>query len=189
MAKRSMASVLPRFNMRRALGEYIHDFYVPAARQGRRFTVDDYAGARMLARWKARIRKAWPQVSLRRLGDPVYQIRYGERLSFEVAAEFNGLEPKDVVVEALVSRRHETKEIVAGVFEGRRRPPEWESDRRRPYDARAQFTAVQKLDSGGTRYILEFEPEWCGRLSYQVRMYPYHELLIHPFELGLMVWL
>lgn len=189
MAKRSMASVLPRFNMRRALSEYLHDFYVPAARQGQRLTADHYAGARTLARWKTRIRKAWPRVSLRRLGDPLYQIRYGERLSFEVAAELNGLEPEDVVVEALVARRDETKEITAGVFEGRRRPPEWESDRRRPYDARVQFTAVEKLDSGGTRYILDFKPEWCGRLSYQVRMYPYHELLTHPFEVGLMVWL
>jgi starch phosphorylase len=191
MAKRSMASVVPRFNMRRALSEYIHDFYVPAARQGRRLAADDHAGARTLALWKKRVRKAWPKVSLRRLDNPIPQIRYGEQLSFEVAAQLNGLEPQDVMVELLVSRRHESKEaIVGGILEGRRRPPGWVSDKQRPYDARAQFTAVQKLDGGGAhRYRLDLEPEWCGRLSYQIRMYPYHELLTHPFELGLMVWL
>ncbi|MDN5872198.1 MAG: hypothetical protein L0H73_15960, partial [Nitrococcus sp.] len=169
--------------------EYIHDFYVPAARQGQRLSADHYAGARALARWKTRIRRAWPRVSLRRLGDPAHQIRYGERLSFEVVAELNGLEPEDVVVEALVSRRHGANEAITGVIDGRGRLPEGGSDRRRPYDARAQFTVLEKLDGGGTHYILEYEPEWCGRLSYQVRLYPYHELLTHPFELGLMVWL
>lgn len=188
MAKRSMASVLPRFNMSRALSEYIHDYYVPAARQGQRLTADQYAGARTLAQWKTRIRKAWPRVSLRRLDNPVGQIRYGERVSFEVVAELNGLEPEDVVVEALVSRCDE-REASAGVLGSRTRSAEGGADRRRPYDAQVQFTALPKLDSGGTRYLLEFEPEWCGRLSYQVRMYPYHELLTHPFELGLMVWL
>jgi len=25
--------------------------------------------------------------------------------------------------------------------------------------------------------------------TYQVRMYPYHELLSHPFEMGRMLWI
>jgi len=28
----------------------------------------------------------------------------------------------------------------------------------------------------------------CGKLVYRIRAYPYHELLTHPFETGLMIW-
>ena len=36
--------------------------------------------------------------------------------------------------------------------------------------------------------MLELKPELCGRLDYRIRVYPRHELLTHPFELGLMLW-
>jgi starch phosphorylase len=36
--------------------------------------------------------------------------------------------------------------------------------------------------------VLELEPELCGRLDHRIRAYPCHELLTHPFELGLMIW-
>ena len=39
------------------------------------------------------------------------------------------------------------------------------------------------------RFVLELSPEDCGRLEYRVRLYPQHELLTHPFELGMMRWL
>lgn len=35
---------------------------------------------------------------------------------------------------------------------------------------------------------IELAPEFCGRLEYLIRAYPYHELLTHRFELGLMAW-
>jgi starch phosphorylase len=38
-------------------------------------------------------------------------------------------------------------------------------------------------------FSLELTPEMCGKLLYRVRVYPYHDLLTHPFETGLMVWL
>ena len=33
------------------------------------------------------------------------------------------------------------------------------------------------------------QPEQCGKLEYRIRVYPYHEMLTHPFELGMMRWL
>jgi starch phosphorylase len=36
---------------------------------------------------------------------------------------------------------------------------------------------------------LEFAPEGSGLLHYQIRVYPYHTLLAHPFELGCMLWI
>src|SRR5690606_7296859 len=46
IAKRSMASLLPRYDASRMLGEYVSKYYRPAARQGRRLAEGGYEGAR-----------------------------------------------------------------------------------------------------------------------------------------------
>ena len=44
-------------------------------------------------------------------------------------------------------------------------------------------------EQGEQRFALELSPELCGKLEYRIRLYPIHELLTHPFELGMMRWL
>src|SRR5690606_30770125 len=46
LCKRSMMSVLPRFNSQRMLKDYTSSYYGPAARQSRELAADDFAGAR-----------------------------------------------------------------------------------------------------------------------------------------------
>ena len=65
LCKRSMASVLPAFNSERVLRDYLRDFYVPAARQGRAMAADGFEAARELGAWKEKVRAAWPGVALK----------------------------------------------------------------------------------------------------------------------------
>jgi starch phosphorylase len=65
--KRAMMTVIPQFNMRRQVSDYVQGIYLPAARQGARLAQGDLAGARTLAAWKTRVRAAWPDVQLRAL--------------------------------------------------------------------------------------------------------------------------
>jgi len=37
-------------------------------------------------------------------------------------------------------------------------------------------------------YRLTFQPDWCGVLKFKVRVFPFHELLTDPHEMGMMVW-
>jgi starch phosphorylase len=37
--------------------------------------------------------------------------------------------------------------------------------------------------------VLDFSPESCGKFDYRVRLFPYHDLLTHRLETGLMRWL
>ena len=67
LCKRSMASVLPAFNSERVLHDYLRDFYVPAARQGRALAADGFRAARELGEWKEKVRAAWPGVALKLL--------------------------------------------------------------------------------------------------------------------------
>src|SRR5258708_2337147 len=76
MAKRSMASLLPRYDASRMLGEYVSKFYLPASRQGHRYAEHGFEGAKAMAAWKARVRAAWPGVAARRLDSPRHRIQF-----------------------------------------------------------------------------------------------------------------
>ena len=169
MAKNAITSLLPRFNSSRMLSDYLARFYVPAAHQYRRLSQNDHAGARALAQWKSRVRSAWPRVALRRLDSPQRRIRFGDGLRFEVAVNLDGLQPGDVVVELLFGRPA-----------GGNLPKKARSHR---------FRHERPLESGEQLYALELTPEYCGKIEYRIRTYPHHEMLTHPFEMGMMVWL
>jgi starch phosphorylase len=169
VAKRSMGSILPRFNAARMLHEYVAKLYLPAAQQGRRYAADGFGAAKTMAEWKSRVRAAWPKVTLRRLDAPKKRIQFGERVRVEVAMNLDGLAPADVAVELILAR---------GALEPHGAP------------TRHAFAPDGTRTEGGEhRFVLELAPELCGRLDYRIRAYPHHELLGHPFELGLMLWI
>jgi starch phosphorylase len=167
MAKRSMASLLPRYDASRMLGEYVSKYYIPASRQGHRYAENGYAAAKTLSSWKAKIRAAWIGVSARRLDSPRSRIQFGEAVPVEVAVQLNGLAPGDVCVELLLAR---------GVREGT------------PVQHTHELADSGPLADGEHRFRVELKPGLAGRLDYRIRVYPRHELLTHPFELGLCSW-
>ncbi len=167
LAKRSIASLMPRFNSARMVGEYVAKSYLPAARQGRRYAENQFEVARSIAAWKARVRQAWPGVTIRRLNAPQQRIQYGDLVHIETAVRLNGLNAEDVAVELLLSRVDE-------------------SDKGEPVHHRFVSQGVDA--TGEHRFSLDLTPVLCGRLDYRIRIYPWHELLTHPFELGLMIW-
>ncbi len=170
MAKQSIASILPRFNASRMVGEYLRKFYLPAAHQGRRYSEERFANAVAVSQWKSRVRAAWPGVAIRRLDTPVKRIAFGESVRLETAVQLAGLQPADVVVEVLVSPSQRGPQH--GMEPGTR--------------LAADGT---QTPSGEHRFVLDLEPAPCGRLEYSIRTYPCHPMLTHPLELGLMAWI
>ena len=169
MAKRSIATITPRFNSQRMVGEYVTKFYAPADRQWRKKSADDHAAARALAVWKDKVRRAWPQVRIHRLDNAVKRIAYGDSLRFEVALTLNGLAPADVTVEMLMARPSANAQS---------KPP-----RRLPLQHQGS------TPGGDSVFAIDLTPDVCGKIDYHIRTYPHHELLTHPFEMGMMLWL
>jgi len=167
MAKRAVATVLPRFNAARMLNEYVAGFYAPAARRGREFHAHDCSTARDVAQWKARVRAAWPGVAIGSAGEPATRISFGQRVRFEARAALNGLAPEDLAVELVLQRRGEETDAHA---------------------QRIRFAAQGAAEDGRQRYVLDLAPEHCGKHECRIRAYPTHPSLTHPFELGLMLW-
>jgi starch phosphorylase len=170
MAKQSIASVLPRFSSTRMVTEYLTRFYLPATRQGRRYAESDFEPARRLALWKQRVREIWPRVALRRLDTPMKRIAFGDKVRFEVAASLGGLAPEDVAIELLIGKQTSR------------------DNGNHPKAYRFESEGTQ-TEQGEQRFALELSPELCGKLEYRIRVYPQHELLTQPFELGMMRWL
>jgi starch phosphorylase len=177
-----MVSVIPRFNMRRVVVDYARGLYQPAIAQYRRLAGAGFTGARTLADWKQRMRVAWPKVSLKLVSESSRDLPRGERLRLAVAVALNGLAPADVRVEFLARRL---------LPQADRTPPPLCSYGLAARDGlwRSVLTAAEESPDGETLFALEVEPPECGQFATEIRIYPFHELLSHPFELGLMKWL
>jgi len=166
VAKRAMIESIPYFNTDRMVAEYTERFYLPASRQGAAICENDFARARALAAWKAKVRKAWKKLSLENLGDtPEYSVwKYGDDICVRVKAHLDGLSPDDVRVEAVLFR------------------PSLEGD-----DIMRDAIELTHTEDGV--FVANILPDNTGNFSYKIRMYPTHEDLPHPHAMGLMIYL
>ena len=179
-SRRAMMTVIPRFNMQRVVRDYAEGSYQPAARQHFALESEGFAGARLLARWKERVHSAWPGVTIRMLSAPPRELARDESLSLRVGVSLNGLEARDVAVE-FVARR----ELPAR----RSSPPALASFRETNLDGvwRARFSATGETEADGARvFKLDAQAADPGQFRTEIRVYPFHQLLAHPLELGLL---
>ena len=186
-AKRSMATLLPAFNTRRMVHNYIEGLYRPAAAQGRRLAANGCRAATQLAVWRAGALAAWPAIAIRLVSARPGRVGFGDKVRMRVAVNLGGLTPADVRVELLL-----TRELPDGPFERPRLTSFGSGDgairiRNGREAAIELFAATGERESDGAHtFAIECTPPWCGRLAAAVRLVPYHQLLSHPYELGVM---
>jgi len=168
MSKASMKSCMPLFNSQRMVVDYVKHFYSRAREQHRRLAKNDFSPAKILAAWKEKVRNHWKDVSIQRVDDARQQMRDGEALPVIVHAYLNGLEAEDVAIECVVGRR----------------------------DDNGKFTPVEQFRFKHTGmhddkhvFELQLKPANPGLNHYKLRIYPWHELCTHPFEVGCMIWI
>ncbi len=164
--KRSMWTVLPRFNAERMVMDYAERMYVPAARQGRLLTAGEGRGAEELAQWKARVSEAWSGVALDWSEPPPSVVSGGRQVCLRVAARLNGLTTDDVVVECLL-----------------------QEDGTDPGSLHRHRFSCTGGEDGAHQFALDLPPPDSGLFRMQIRMYPFHPQLLHRFEMGRMTWL
>ncbi|MHB8472842.1 MAG: alpha-glucan family phosphorylase [Gammaproteobacteria bacterium] len=169
MSKASMKSAIPQFNSLRMVMEYVTRFYGVALRQRKRLLENKAVGAIDLAQWKSKIARLWSKVKIRRLDTPVEELRSGVALSIRVAVQLEGLKPHDVIVECLVGVNNENGDFMT--------------------QERYALQPDGKVEAGETAFKLDLKPNLPGLQYYKLRMYPFHPLLSHPFEVGCMIWL
>ncbi len=103
LMRESIRSVTPAFNTHRMVKEYAERLYLPAAKAHMEFSRDGQRAATELSRWKAQMRKDWPQVQIAdiHISNPDRQnIQVGEALHLSARVQLGAVDPKHVRVEA-----------------------------------------------------------------------------------------
>ena len=178
--KRAMMTVIPHFNMGRVVQDYARGVYYPAAQHHQRLMFGGAAAATQLSGWKQRVREQWSGVALRRLTDTPRELPRSRALSVRVAAALNGLTPADVRVEFVAQRvlpRSRTELPALSSFRSDQHDDAW----------RALLSPNGEIESdGSTVYELHAMPPNCGQFAFEIRIFPWHDMLAHPMEMGLL---
>jgi starch phosphorylase len=170
MVRHTLQSLGPQVLASRMVRDYVIQLYVPAAASSHEMSRDDYTGARELAAWVARVRDAWPQVSVTHVestgvGDAP---ELGQQLELRAVVELGSLAPDDVQVQ-----------VAYGVVDEH-------DDLRAPIFAELRLSLDEPTD-GVWRYEGSVPLERRGAFGYTVRVLPKHPGLVTPADLDLIV--
>jgi glycogen phosphorylase len=178
--KRAMMTVIPHFNMGRVVQDYARGLYYPAAQHHQRLMHGGAAAVTQLSGWKQRVREQWAGVGLRRLSQTPRELPRSGALNVRIAAALNGLTPADVRVEFVAQRvlpRSRSELPALSSFRTDQHDDAW----------RAPLRPNGEIDSDGSIvYELQALPPNCGQFAFEIRIFPWHEMLAHPLEMGLL---
>jgi starch phosphorylase len=178
--RHAMASVIPRFNMRRAVSDYAAGMYLPAASHAQKLRLDGGKPAVQLSEWKRRVRERWEGVHILAVREETRGADPAAPLRMQARVQLAGLTSADLRVEFKARRL-----LPDGRFEpaplcsfGHGQPSgQW----------RAEFAAAGPVDAdGAVTYDVAAIPPGTGQYQLEVRVYPWHPLLTHPLEMGLL---
>jgi glycogen phosphorylase len=175
MVANALRGLGPRAVATRMVRQYVGELYAPAARSSRMLAARGgsgtgggaaFDGARELAVWKERMRKAWPAVRIEHVEADDGDLSPGGQLAVRASVALGELTPADVCVEVVYGRAGDSDEILDPVRSPLRLDGEVSPD-------------------GVARYAGSAELGQPGPFGYTVRVLPQHRLLSGPAELGL----
>lgn len=102
MMKRSIQTICPVFNSHRMVSEYVEACYVPAARNYRTLSADNFEDLKKMVQWKKAIREDWDKIRIIDVKVPADDTPIkGKRLKVQVTLNTAGRNPNELRVELL----------------------------------------------------------------------------------------
>ncbi len=166
MVRHTLKSLGPKVLASRMVAEYVDRLYAPAGESSQRMSADDYAAARELAAWTARVRDAWPAVAVLHVDSQLSGqggAQVGDTMSLRAEVALGGLDPEDVTVEAVFGAVDPEDRLVSTSV--------------------APLTIEGAVD-GTVRYEGDVPLETTGPFGYTVQVLPENPLLASSAELG-----
>ncbi len=180
--RNSIKWIAPRFNTHRMVAEYTRRFYSPAATKWQHLTADEESGAKAFASWKANMREAWPELSVK---DVLIEVNNGERseesdrkqrqvkvgstLSVRALVELGKVNPDDVSVELYHGPLNTWGEIKDG--------------------SAVRMDHEEASQQEGEHWFAGLVPcKRTGQHGVAVRVLPRHPDMANPYDLGLILW-
>jgi len=171
LMRESIRSVTPVFNTHRMVKEYAERLYTPAAKAHQEFARDDCAAATKLSKWKAQMRKDWPQVTILdvQVGNTDRQnIQVGETLQVSAKVHLGAVAPDHVRVEAYHGEADNG---------GIRNPAVTVLDGSSPAEGEGNYIYRGSVPASDS-----------GTYGFSVRVVPIHPNLMQTHELRLITW-
>ena len=170
MMKASMHHLCPNFNTHRMLENYVDRFYIPASVFYKEIRDDGMKNAEAFATWKRKIQKRWGALSIQKIESENggHEIPVGTDFRVEAQVHLGDLKPEDVQVD---------------LYYG-------------PMGADDDLTETQTVPMssepmpGENDYLFRGTIHFSqtGKLGFSVRILPKHPMLVHPVDMGLVVW-
>ena len=166
--KNAIETCAPEFSTQRMLIDYVEEYYLPAAESGEKYADHDYAAARRLAAWKSLVNERWDGVRINARPLNAQDLLVGEPLPVQATVGLpEGLTKADVAVEAVYGRAARHGDVEQPMVVPLQQAPS---------------------ASGGIVYTGMLVPETSGTFSVGLRVRPYNDLLLDPYETGRMRW-
>lgn len=170
MMKASMRHLCPVFNTHRMLEDYMEKFYLSCADMYREMTRDIRKTAESFTAWKEHVLRNWKDLAIRTIhtrngmgGLPV-----GSGLEVEAKIDLGNLRPEDIRVDLYFGFLNTDGDLV----ERNVVPMVYETGGR----------------EDGYLYRGSIPCNQTGKMGFAVRILPKHPLLVHPADMGLVLW-
>ena len=164
-----MKKLCPQFNSNRMVAEYADRFYVPAAGRYARLTQNNASRAKNLVAWRSGIWPQWKDVKVVKVETVQSDgICVGASVKVKATIKLGALLPENVHVE---------------IFQGG-----LDSNRRIQSGRSLPMQHMDSLAEGMHSYEGEILCQQSGLWGFSVRVVPYHEDAILPYELPLISW-
>ncbi len=166
MVRHTLKSLGPKVLASRMVAEYVNRLYAPAGLSSQRMCADGFAAARELAAWTGKVRAAWPAVSVLHVDSQLSgagDAQVGDTMSLRAEVVLGGLDPADVLVEAVFGAVDAEDRLVAPVT--------------------TPLHVGDAID-GAVRYEGDVPLQTTGPFGYSVRVLPSNPLLASSAELG-----
>lgn len=169
--KASISRLTPFFNSDRMVREYTDWAYLVAKAQFEKLSAGEFELGRRLSDWKVKVLKSWRKLEIESVNldhEARGQLKVGDELTVQAIVRLAPLTPEDVLVEAVVGRL---------------------DDRRELNSPRAERMSLSK-ELGDGRYLFAASVGCAttGNHGLAVRLIPHHEDLVEKYELALVRW-
>lgn len=170
MVKRSIMTLVPRFNADRMVSQYFQEMYVPAAIRGHDMVADLYKIAKEVADWKTKVPMRFSSL---RILDVAFEgihgdtLHVGEPFSVTVRVDRGKMEPDEILAELVIGKR-DREEII--------RDPECIPLR------------LAKKNTNILTFTCDYRIKESGPYAYGIRIIPYNGNVTSKQDLGLALW-
>lgn len=169
--KNSMTNLCPFFNTHRMVEEYFKKFYFKSFQKRNEFIKNDWSLAKNITAWRSHVKNEWGNIRIVEYKSDFNHkpVKVGENINIEAEIDLGNLTPADILVQ---------------VYYG----PVEKQENANVNDVAVMESSGRKNKNGFYKFTGILKTELSGQQGYTIRIMPKHDMLIHPFELGLIYW-